>query len=784
MSPRQPGGPVPGAALRPFAVRHRYVVTLLAVVFVALAGLYGRSVTEHASLPGSVPAGAESARAARILTREFRAGDPDLVLLARADRPVDEQDAAAAGDLLARRVARSPVVERVRSYWQLRDPRLRSRDGRGALVLAWFREDAGRAADVVRHVAPRTTWRTGPLRVSAVGEAMVRREVSDRAAHDAHRGELLALPVTLALLLMAFGSVVAAALPVLVGVFSVAGTAAVLRALSGVTDISVYSVNICTALVLGLSIDYSLFLLSRYREERRSGVETGPALRTMLRTSGRAVFFSAATVATAMTVLLVFDDPLLRSTAYGGVTATVMALIGSLVVLPAVVALLGDRLERGDVFAGRRRRRAAAGPAGRNGPGELGAWGRIAAAVMRRPLWVGIPVTVLLLLLAAPFSGVQFAVLDHRALPPDAPAAQASEDLREHFGAGALVRATTVVLPGFALRADGDGPDRLDRYARRVSEVPGVVRVDTGTGTYRQGSLSAAPPAEADRYVSSRGVFLAVTTRGEPQGPAGVERVRRIRALAAPGPVLVGGPGARAADIQHPVARRAPLAVALAAAAVFLLVLALTRRPVLALKALLLNTLSLCATFGAIVFVFQEGHLRHIVGDFTVTGTTDVFLPILVFCIAFGLSMDYEVILLSRIVEEYRRTGDTTQAVTHGVDRTARLFTWAAVVLTAVMAALASSDLIFLKLVGVGLALAALLDATVVRGLLVPSVMALAGKANWWQPAWLESKKDRHRGDDGGPADGAPGPPPAQHGSPRPVDGGEARTAAGPSGPC
>ncbi|GAA2505549.1 MMPL family transporter [Streptomyces gobitricini] len=774
------GGDGPGGARAPFAVRHRRLVSVVALLLMALSALAGHDVAGRLSSGGMLPPGAESLRAEEILRHDFGAGRPEMVLLVRADasggRGVDAPAAVAAGRALERRLAADRGVASVRSFRSVGPSAgLRAPDGRSGLILAWLRGGSHERGKTAERVVPEVTGRFGPLEVTAGGEAATRVEVARQASRDARMSELVALPLTVTLLLLVFGSLVATALPVLVGVFAALGTTALLRRLTDVTEVSVYALNIGTALAFALAIDYSLFLISRYREERAKGAGATEALRTALRTAGRAVAFSAGTVACSMAALLVFPHPVLRSLGYAGVAVTVMAAAGSLVVLPAVLALLGDRLDRLDVFARWRRRTKTAdravpsggadGEAGTNGTnggagtrsgagttnaadtasarGGWGHWGRIALAVMRRPLATGVPVTCLLVLLAVPFADVRFAMSDDRVLPGDSAAGGVGAALREDFP-DSPVGATTVALPG--LDARSRAPE-LDRYARRVSAVEGVVRVDTATGTYRRGRLVAGPSPSSARFAPRHegrdGVYLSVATAGEPGSPANADRVEVIRDVPAPSPAWVGGFGAKVADVRGAIGERLPLALTLMGVSMIALVLGLTRRPVLAVKALVLNTLSLCATFGALVFVFQQGHMKWLVGDFVTTGALDVQIPVVTFCVAFGLSMDYECMLLSRIVEEHRAGADTVTAVARGLDRTARLFTWSATILAVVMVALATSGLVILKAVGVGLALAAVLDATVVRGLLVPAVMRLAGPANWWVPSWLRSKEDR-----------------------------------------
>ncbi|MFE9400047.1 MMPL family transporter [Streptomyces flavidovirens] len=699
-----------------------------AVVAAGAAGWFGYPVQERLSASGQVPAAAEAVRAEKVLGEQFDAAGANVVLIAQvAVGSVDETQATAAGRRLARSVAREPSVQKVESYWPSRRHELRSINGRSALILVRLKGNEAQAARTAGRLVPRLTGEHGVLTVSANGEAAVQAEVMRQARRDQRGAELLALPATMLLLLLVYRSAVAAVLPVVVGGLAALGTMAMLRLLTTWTEVSVSAWNISVALGFALAVDYSLFLLTRYREELAHGAQRPEALRATLSTAGRAVLFSAVTVAGALATLLLLPHTLLRSVAYGGITVVVLAAVVSFSVLPACLSVFGDRLERADVFARWRRK-----PERPEGARSLGFWGSCARRVMRRPLPVALAVAAGLLLVAAPFAGVRFGMFDDRVLPVSSAVGESTAVLREDFtAAGAVVGATTVVLPRFDAHAH---PRALDEYAQRLADRPGVVRVDTATGSYRAGHTAVAPAEAAARFISREGVWLSVTTRHEPYGPENRDLVRALRTVPAPAPVVIGGPGARLADAQQALFDRLPAMLLLITGVLLLVVLLLTRRVVLAVKALLLNGLSLCATFGAMVYVFQEGHLAWLLGDFAVTGYTDVLMPVLVFCCAFGMSMDYEIFLLTRICEEYDRGGDTTGSVCVGLDRTARLFTWAAVTFAIVMGALASSELVVLKMFGVGLGLAALLDATLVRGLLVPAVMALAGRANWWVP--------------------------------------------------
>jgi RND superfamily putative drug exporter len=720
-----------------FAVARRRLVLVATVLFLALAGGIGGGVAGSLSGGGFDDPAAESVRAAQVLQEQFGAGAPNLVLLARAPQGIEEPAAVRAGEQLVAELAAEPGVVQVRSWWTSGRPEaLRSRDGSAALVMARLTGTDDAVDRRVEELAPKLRGQQGVLDVTVGGQAQTFAEVGHTIERDILRAEAIAVPITMVLLVLVFGSAIAAGLPLLIGVLSILGTFLTLHLLVQVTDVSVYSVNLATSLGLGLGIDYSLFMVSRHREEMAK--EHGPyaAVITTVRTAGRTVLFSALTVLLSLSALLVFPLYFLRSFAYAGISAVVFAAIGAVVVLPAALAALGPRIDSLDLR--RPLRRALRLPEPRPSSLDSGFWSRIAHLVMRRPLPIATAVILLLVLAATPFSNVVFGLPDDRVLPRDANAFQVAEALRTEFP-GRESSVLNVVAP------TATGGDRaLGDYAAGLSRIEGVGRVDAATGSYVAGERVAAPGPASSALTAGGGTVLSVVPSVEAYGPQGERLVEQVRDLPSPiGDVLVDGQAAGLVDTKAALGDDLPLALGLILVTTFVLLFLFTGSVVIPVKALVLNVLSLCATFGAMVWIFQEGNLIGLVGDPVVTGTLDTTMPILMFCLLFGLSMDYEVFLLSRIKEVYDATGDNTRAVAVGLQRTGRIVTAAAGLLSIVFLAFVSSDISFIKLLGLGTALAILVDATLIRGALVPAFMRLAGRANWWAPAPLRRLHDR-----------------------------------------
>jgi RND superfamily putative drug exporter len=713
-----------------FTVRRRRWVLVATLLAVVVAALFGGGVFARLSPGGFSDPDAESSRASDRLEEVFDTGDPNLVLLVTARKgSVDDRAVAAEGAALTEKLARDPAIEQAFSYWSLGSaPPLRSHDGSQALVLARIDGDEEKVDAAIEELSPRFTRTDEVVAVDVGGEPEVYRQVSTQIESDLARSELITFPIVLILLVLVFGSVVAAGLPLAVAAISVVGTLLVLFLLTLVTDVSVFSINLTTALGIGLGIDYSLFIVSRFREELRAGLNSNDAVVRTVETAGRTVLFSGLTVAIALAALLVFPMYFLRSFAYSGIAVVALACFGALVFLPSLLSMIGPRIDRLSLL--RRSPKKAGG----------GSWHRVATFVMRRPWPTAISVVALLLLLGTPFLGASFSRPDDRVLPESASSRRLQDQIRANFSSQEASALSVV-----ATEAGPSGPKRdaeVDRYAAALSALGGVARVDASTGSYRDGEKVSPPTTASARFSSEEGTWLSVVPSVEPVSQRGEQLVQDVRSTSAPFETLVTGRSAELVDSKDGIVGRLPLAGGIIAVVTFALLFLMTGSVLVPVKAIILNLLSLTATFGAMVWIFQDGHLSDLL-DFTATGAISLDVTILMFCIAFGLSMDYEVFLLSRIKEEHDLTGDNQASVAMGLERTGRIVTAAAALMAVVFVAFATSGITFIKMFGIGMALAVVMDATLIRAALVPAFMRLAGDANWWAPKPLRRLHDR-----------------------------------------
>ncbi|WP_062981421.1 MMPL family transporter [Nocardia anaemiae] len=699
-----------------FVVHRARWILVVGVLALIAGGVVGGTAFSKMQPGGQEDPNAQSSAAISQLADKFGT-DTDYVFLVEAKQGTVDGDAVAAiGRDLARRLAADQRLMNVVSYWDTGSTAMRSADGTAAVVLAGnVDKDAtdkeSSAASIV------DTYRAdGPVaRIKVGGGTPIFHSITEQIGKDLGLAEAVAVPLILALLVLAFGNVVAALLTLVVGGIAILGTFTELSILGSLTDVSIYAVNLTTGLGLGLAVDYGLLMVSRFRERRAAGAEPDDAVIAAVSTAGRTIAFSAATVVAALSALVIFPQYFLRSFAYGGIGVVAISAIAAVVVLPALLAVLGTRTDAWRV-PGVRGIRGDATPL----------WAAVAGFAMRRPLLAGVPVVAVLLLAAAPLLHVQFGTPDDRVLPTSTEVRQVGDAMRDDFGGGDVNALSVITETGVAAAPLAD-------YARTLSRVEHVSQVDSSAGTFVHGELTASTPADA-RFARPDAQRLTVLTDLDRNSAAARDLVERVREVPGPGGAnaLVGGQVAVLDDSLASIGAKLPIAIGWIVVTTFALLFLFTGSVVQPLRALLSNVLSLAATLGLLVFIFQQGHLSGLIG-FT-PAPLDVSMLLLLFCITFGLSMDYEVFVISRIKELHDRGASTKEAVIEGLARTGRLVTTAAALISISFLAFTSSDVRFIQFFGLGAGLAILIDATLVRGVLVPVAMRLLGRTAWYAP--------------------------------------------------
>jgi RND superfamily putative drug exporter len=710
------------------------IVAAAALIMVA-AAIFGLPVSKSLSAGGFTDPASESVRASDILTNEFNHNDLPLLIAITSEGGVHSAAASAVAAEVTSVLKSSPDVTDVASFWTAPPPAapaLTSRDGKTGIVIAGIKGGDDESAKTARELVDQMPHDHDGVVVRA-GGALTFAEANEQSERDLVKMESIAIPLSFVALAWVFGGILAAALPMAVGVFAILGSLALLRAVTFFTDVSLFAMNLTAAMGLALAVDYTLLIISRYRDEIADGVPPDEAIVRTMTTAGRTVAFSALTVALSMSAMALFPMYFLRSFAYAGIAVVVLAAAAAIVITPAVIVLLGPRLDTLDVRKlVRRILRRPPTPAAR--PIEQSFWYRTTHAVMRQAVVVSVVLIAVLLLLGSPFLGVKWGFPDDRVLPASASSREVGDLLRTQFAVNPLTN-VSVLIPDMS----NVSPEQLSDYAAQLSRVSDVSGVSTPTGTFVSGVL-AGPPSAATG-VNDRRAFLTVQSNAPLFTDASNEQLRSLHGV--PGPaghsVLFSGAAQYNIDGVESVTSRLPLVLGVIAIITFVVLFLVTGSVVLPLKALVLNILSLTATFGALVWIFQDGHLGGL--GTTATGTLVVNLPVLMFCIAFGISMDYEVFVLSRIREYWLASGrtraDSDESVAFGVARTGRVVTAAALLMSISFAALLTADVSFMKMFGVGLTIAVLVDATLVRTLLLPALMRVLGRANWWAPAPL-----------------------------------------------
>jgi uncharacterized membrane protein YdfJ with MMPL/SSD domain len=705
------------------------------------AGIFGIPVAKSLSAGGFQDPTSESARATQLLTDKFGQGDLQLLITVCAPDGFASGPARAAGIDIAGQLSRSPHVPSVASAWTVPPEaatELVSRDGKCGLIVAGITGGKKNAQKYADTLSDEVTHDRDGVTVRSGGLAMVNRQITELSQRDLLLVEVIAIPLSFIVLIWVFSGLLAAALPIAVGGMAILGSMAVLHLIALGTDVSIFALNLSTAMGLALAIDYTLLIISRFRDELAGGASRDDALVHTMMTAGRTVLFSATTVALSMAAMILFPMYFLKSFAYAGIATVGFAAFAAVVVTPATIVLLGDRLDSLDVRRLARRLLRRPEPVPR--PIEQEFWYRSTKVVMRRAAPIGLVVIALLVLLGTPFLGVRWGLPDDRVLPRSASAHQVGDQLRNDF-ANNSATAVTVVVPD----ADGVGPTDMERYAAELSRVPDVTAVSAPTGTFVAGARVGPPSAATGEAQGS--AFLTVASTAPLFSDKSGAQLDRLHAVAGPGgrPVELAGSAQINRDSVDSITSRLPLVLGLIAVIMFGLLFLLTGSVVLPLKALVLSVFSLTAAFGAMVWIFQDGHLGAL--GTTSTGTLVANIPVLLFCIAFGLSMDYEVFLVSRIREFWLASGrtraDNDESIALGLARTGRVITAAALVMSISFAALTAAHVSFMRMFGLGLTLAVLVDATLVRMVLVPAFIHLLGTWNWWAPkplVWLHER--------------------------------------------
>lgn len=710
-------------------------VLMVAGLLAVLLGIFGVPVADKLSPSGFQDPTAESSRAARLLTEKFGQGNVPLVIVVTAPDRYDSPRTVVVVTGILDQLNKSGKVAGVTSAWTTPQPAnaaLLSADQRSGLIVTGIVGDEARQQAYTKEITEAIVGDRNGVQVLAGGAAMVNLQVTEQSKRDLLVLEAIVVPLSFLVLIWVFGGLFAAALPVGVGVLAILGSLAVLRAVTSFTDVSIFALNLTTAMGLALAIDYTLLMVSRYRDELAEGAGRKQALVTTMRTAGRTVLFSAVIVALCMAVLVLFPMNFLRSFAYAGVATVAFAALAAVIVTPAAIVLLGDRLNSLDVRRAIRRMLGRPEPVPK--PVDQQIWYRSTKFVMRRAVPIGLAVVALLAVLGAPFFGVKPGFPDDRVLPKSASAHQVGDMLRADFAIDSDSE-VAIVIP------DSAGLDRaeVDRYAAALSMVAEVNSVSAPSGTFIGGRL-AGPPLAATGEAGGA-TLLTVGTSLPLFSDSSETQLTRLHEVPTPGgrDVEFGGLAQTNRDSVAAITSRLPLVLSLMAAIMLVLLFLLTGSVVLPIKALILNMLSLSAAFGAMVWVFQDGHLGAL--GTTATGTLVANMPVLLFCVAFGLSMDYEVFLVSRIREFWlaspQTSADNDESVALGLAHTGRVITAAALIMAISFAALIAAQVALMRLFGTGLTLAILMDATLVRLVLVPVFMHAMGKWNWWAPAPL-----------------------------------------------
>ena len=692
-------------------VNYRKAAVALFVIGILVAGAVGSLIFSRLDSGGYSDPNSDSYKVYEYLRDDLKVEDPAVVVVIDAgNRDVTEPAVAQQALALEKLMAQEEGVTRTLSFWGAgSDANLKSADGKAAYVLIFGEGEAFSpgSQDLGKLFQEKYDGEFSGLRLYAGGVAVVGHAITKKISDDLKIAEAVSIPLTFILLAFVFGALAASAMPLIVGVSAIVGAFFILYLISLFTAVSVYSLNLTTGMGLGLGIDYALLMVNRFREELNKGKSVDESVITTMATAGKTVFYSGLTVLVTMVSLTFFPLPFLKSFGYAGVSVVALAVVGAIFGLPPILAMMGKRINKGPV------RKSAMTPK------DDGRWADTARFVMRRPVPIVLLSLIALGIMAAPLQNISFSQGDSRMLPASNPAAIATALQTERFPGQTGTPIEIITFDG------ANKVDALNDYANRISQVEGIVGV--------------VPP-----QVIGEDVRIVAYQSMLPRTPESQKLIHDLRDVKAPTGTLIGGVAADYTDSQDGISRTLPWAFGWIAISVLLLVFVFTGSIILPIKAVLLNVLSLAATMGVLTWVFIDGNLQWLVGSFTVTGSLDTSIVILIAVVVFGLSMDYELFLLSRIREEHLEGRSNVESVATGLQRSARIITAAAVLLAVVFAAFVTSGVTSIKTMGFGVALAVLLDATLIRALLVPALMRLMGERNWWAPKSLQRFTLKH----------------------------------------
>ena len=688
-----------------FTVKRSKLVLLVFVITMVIAGGIGFTVLGKLDSGGYSDPNSESTKVWNYFKDNLNVRDAGVILVVDGQgKSVNDPKVVSDALALENAIQKVAGVSKTHSYWSGGNPpTLKSKDGNAAYLMIYTKSDDFKdVSKLGKEIQDKFDGNYKNLRVYATGPGVITSAINHRISKDLAIAESISIPLTFILLVFVFGALVASAMPLFVGLFAILGAFFLLLLITKVATVSVFALNLVTGMGLGLGIDYSLLMVNRFREEIHHGKEISDAVVTTVKTAGKTVFYSGLTVAVTLASMMLFPQTFLKSFGYAGVSVVLIAIISAIVPLPALMMLLGHRIDKFVV------RKSGITPK------ADGRWAQTARMVMRRPVSVVVLSLLILGAIAAPIRNVVFSQLDARVLPKNDKAAIAYHELSNRFP-GQESSPIEILIPNGVKTVS---QVELKQYIDSISRVKGIVRVyPTNIGNDIR---IQAIQSMGSRTLEARNM------------------IHELRNITRPEGALIGGLAADFTDSQDGTARALPWAFGWIALSVLILIFIFTGSVILPIKAVVLNMLSLASTLGALTYIFIDGHLKWLVGDFTVTGTIDTGTTILIAVVIFGLSMDYELFLLSRIKEEHFAGHNNIESVAVGLQRSARIITAAALLLAAVFAAFMTSGVTAIKMMGFGTAFAVLLDATIVRALLVPALMRLFGEFNWWGPKFLK----------------------------------------------